>query len=277
MPQAPNRNPQNRVPNESIEALIAQGRVAFGCGRLHHIWSPAARQQLLRRAIDGGLRRLDVAPSYGNGLCERAIGQALKSTRDDVRVNTKVGIPVSLYPPVADWTFPVFRAVDLLSRNHQRAYMRRDFRPCTLRASLEGSLRRLGISRIDTYFLHEPKVMLSRTEWDEVLVTMLELHSEGKIRAWGLAGPCRHFDLAALRSDLPFVLQTPFAELDSSPAPLVHERLAFGLYSAFGAQPSPGSFAEFIGSSAERFPDASFIVSTTDAARLTGWVAGGRA
>ena len=59
-----------------------------------------------------------------------------------------------------------------------------DARPAVIRASVEGSLRRLGTDRIDLYYQHrvDPKVPV-----EEVAGVMGELIREGKILYWGIS------------------------------------------------------------------------------------------
>jgi aryl-alcohol dehydrogenase-like predicted oxidoreductase len=260
-------------PTESLQSLIRQGRIVFGCARLHHLHSPAQRERLLLSAIDGGLRHFDVAPAYGNGLGERALGRALRTGRGDVAVNTKAGLPARVYPAMGDRAFPLLRGLDMLLGTHARAYATRDFRPATLRASLDQSLRRLGLARIDTFLLHEPMAPFSGTQWSDVAETMVRLRDAGKIRAWGIAGPCRRYDLEHLRSEVPFVAQQPFGDLDEvRPPAFVERRLAFSAFSAFRAARSNDGFPAFLEQAAARHPDASFIVATIDSTRLARWL-----
>ena len=266
----PQRGPQSP---ESLRSLIRQRRIVYGCGRLHLAHSPKRRERLLRSIIDGDIRRFDVAPAYGNGLCERALGQVLRAARQDVTVNTKAGIPVGIYPAMSDVSFPLFRMADRLSGASARAYGRRDFRPDTLRNSLEESLRRLQILQVDTFFLHEPMVPFSCIEWDAIVETMSRLREAGKLRAWGLAGPTHLYGLERLRCDASLIVQLPFRELDDvSMPPFVQARLAFGTFSAFRAARTGPTFVGFLEHAANVYQDTSFIVSSIDSTRLGCWL-----
>ena len=265
--------PETRLGDESLGPLIRRGLIGFGCARLHHLSSPSSRERLIRTAIGGGIRILDVAPAYGNGLCERLVGRAVRGSGREVAVNTKVGIPVRIYPPTADVAFPIMRLVDRMMGTHADAYRRRDFSPEMLRTSLEGSLARLGLERVETYFLHEPLETLTSTQWDEVVAQMSRLHEQGKIRSWGIAGPCRSLELAQVQSAVPFVIQQPLDELRERPTPpLSVTRIAYSVFAAFRASGCKAGFGRFLEEEAARYPDARFLVSTIDSKRLTHWL-----
>lgn len=92
---------------------------------------------------------------------EDVVGEALAPVRDEVVIATKFGVT---HAP--DKTILV------------------DSRPETIRASVEGSLRRLRTDHIDLYYQHriDPKV-----EPEVVAGVMADLITEGKIRAWGIS------------------------------------------------------------------------------------------
>jgi aryl-alcohol dehydrogenase-like predicted oxidoreductase len=258
-----------------LPGLIHQGRIVFGCGRLHHLHRPEPRQRLLRAALEVGITRFDVAPAYGNGLAERALGSVPRSLRRQVRVNTKVGIHVWVYPLLADRAFPLVRGLDMLAGSHRRAYGRRDFRTVELRESLERSLRRLAIDAVDTYFLHEPVEPFAEDQWNEISQTMGSLVTAGKARSWGIAGPSHRYGLDGLNTDSQVALQQPLAEI-SQPVPgFVNERLAYGTYAAYRQTRTGDSFETFLGQMARRYPEVTFLVSTCDEGRLRRWAAEG--
>jgi aryl-alcohol dehydrogenase-like predicted oxidoreductase len=259
----------------TLRALAREGRIVLGCGRLHHLHRASERERLLRTALEGGLTRFDVAPSYGNGLAERALGEALRGARARARVNTKAGIPIRIYPALADRAFPLLRAADVLAGSSRRAYRRRDFRPAALQGSLEQSLRRLGLDAVDTFFLHEPIEPFAAAPWSEIADAMDRLVASGKARSWGIAGPQGRYGierLEGLRGGPPPVLQEPLAEWTTR-VPAAREALAYGTYAAYRAAGSPGSFEAFVRTAADAHPGAAFLVSTLDRARLGRWLA----
>ncbi|WP_454138067.1 aldo/keto reductase [Microbacterium paulum] len=89
--------------------------------------------QVIRRALDAGVDLLDTAAVYGDGHNEHLVGRAIAGRRDEAVIATKGGLVVD----------------DLATKQ-----MHRDGRPETLRRQVEDSLTRLGIDRIDLYYLH---------------------------------------------------------------------------------------------------------------------------
>jgi D-threo-aldose 1-dehydrogenase len=98
-------------------------------------------------AYDAGIRYFDTAPLYGRGLSERRIGRALRGRpRESFRISTKVG---RLLRPTEGR--PTDRAyVDLPALEVEYDYSEDG----ALR-SLEASLERLGLDRVDTLFIHD--------------------------------------------------------------------------------------------------------------------------
>ncbi|MFF0742122.1 aldo/keto reductase [Streptomyces sp. NPDC004111] len=117
---------------------------------------------LLRRAVFAqGITHLDTADAYGPHTVEELIHEALHPYPKEVLVATKVGF----LRPAPDVWVP-----------HGRAEY--------LRASVEGSLRRLGVDHLDLCYLHriDPEVGLM-----DQLCTMAALQQEGKVRHIGLS------------------------------------------------------------------------------------------
>ena len=126
----------------------------------------------LRRAFELGVTFYDTAALYGYGHSEELIGRAFKAVRSRVVIASKAGLS-----------------------NQQGA---QDFSPTHVRASLEGSLRRLQTDYLDVYQLHDPSV--ASVEHDErMLKTLQALQREGKIRAYGLSVRSPEDGLMAVR------------------------------------------------------------------------------
>jgi aryl-alcohol dehydrogenase-like predicted oxidoreductase len=143
------------------------GRLGFGAMRLTgpRIWGepddPAEARRVLRRAIDLGVNFVDTAESYGPHVSETLIAETLYPYPAGLVIATKGG----LNRPAPDrWE--------------------RDARPERLRAACEGSLRRLGLERIDLYQLHAPD---PRVPFEDSLGMLADLQAEGKIRHIGLS------------------------------------------------------------------------------------------
>ena len=142
-------------------------RLGFGTMQLtgHGVWGePTDRAQalaVLRRAVELGVNFLDTADSYGPGVAERLIAEALHPYPRDLVIATKGGFQ---RPGPNQWV--------------------EDGRPMHLRAACEESLRRLKLQRIDLYQLHriDPKVPM-----EDQIGTLLDLQRQGKIRHIGLS------------------------------------------------------------------------------------------
>jgi pyridoxine 4-dehydrogenase len=91
----------------------------------------AAAIRLLRRVAELGITLIDTADSYGPGVSEELIAEALAPYPDGLVITTKGGLT---RPGPGEW--------------------RRDGRPAHLRAACESSLKRLRTDRIDLYQLH---------------------------------------------------------------------------------------------------------------------------
>jgi len=139
-------------------------RMGLGCMELSHAYgvAPPAEDgvRMLRTALDEGVHLLDTATLYGGGRNEELVGRALKGRRDDALVASKGGMAL----------------VDGVKTI--------DGRPATLKAQVDASLARLGIERIDLYYLHR---------WDravpiaESVGALAEAVAAGKIGAIGLS------------------------------------------------------------------------------------------
>jgi pyridoxine 4-dehydrogenase len=163
---------RSRVRFVAAETFVLGGdlvirRLGFGSMRLtgRGVWGEprdeALALRVLREAVAGGVNLIDTADSYGPDVSERLIAKALRPYPDDLVLATKGG-----YLRDGPWQW------------------RPDGRPEHLRNALEGSLRRLGLERVDLYYLHriDPAVPL-----EDSLGTLAELAAEGKIQHVGIS------------------------------------------------------------------------------------------
>ena len=180
-----------QLPGTGVEST----RLGFGCGRLMRVRSRAARRRLLDEAFDAGIRHFDVARMYGLGAAERELGRFARGRRDRLVIATKCGIAPSplgralrrvqgLIRPL----LPLIPAVRALARSRAEGlYQPRSYDAASARASLETSLRELGTDYVDLFLLHEPALEdLRRSDLRSFLESAKR---EGKLRAWGVAGP----------------------------------------------------------------------------------------
>ncbi|PSK95931.1 D-threo-aldose 1-dehydrogenase [Murinocardiopsis flavida] len=138
-------------------------------------WSGA-----LPAAWRNGVRYVDVAPHYGLGLAERRLGTVLAGLpRDAAIVSTKVG---RLLRPAdtggAGGTDPEGFAVPA---THVRV---RDYSRDGVLRSLEASLDRLGLDRVDILYVHDPDEHY-REAMEGAFPALDELRSQGVIRSYG--------------------------------------------------------------------------------------------
>jgi aryl-alcohol dehydrogenase-like predicted oxidoreductase len=120
-----------------------------------------AGEKLLRRAVELGVNFIDTAEAYGPGFNEEIIASALYPYPENLVIATKGGIN----KPTPD-------------------NIQADGRPESLKKSVEASLKRLKLERLDLYQLHrpDPKVPLA-----ESIATLAQLKQEGKIRHLGIS------------------------------------------------------------------------------------------
>jgi pyridoxine 4-dehydrogenase len=156
----------------SIGGDLPVRRMGFGAMRLTGpgVWGPpedvAKAEDLLRRAVEIGINFIDTADVYGPGDNERLIRRALHPYAKDLVLGTKGGLVRS---------GPATPENPGMSMNGSEAHIRR---------SVEGSLRDLGLDRIDLYQLHR---IDPATPIEETMRVFRALKDEGKIRHIGLS------------------------------------------------------------------------------------------
>jgi len=110
--------------------------------------SPDQAAATIGRSLEQGLRYIDTAPHYGAGLSESRLGSALRGVpRSSYVISTKVG---RLLEPAAA-PEPAGFVV-----NEPPLGRRFDFSRDGILRSLESSLSRLGLDRVDIVYLHDP-------------------------------------------------------------------------------------------------------------------------
>ncbi|MFJ9127279.1 aldo/keto reductase [Streptomyces sp. NPDC102340] len=151
-----------------------------GVGNLFRAIDDEEAARVLESAWDEGFRTYDTAPHYGLGLSERRLGDALRARpRDTYTLSTKVGRVLDPLPaPHGDDLAHGFA----VPATHRR---RQDFTADGVRRSLEDSLGRLGLDRVDIVYLHDPDDH-ERQALDEAYPALEQLRAEGLIRAIGV-------------------------------------------------------------------------------------------
>jgi len=167
-------------------------RLGFGgasIGGIYTAVSDADAQATVRRAWDLGIRLFDTAPLYGYGASERRVGAVLcDEPRDSFVLSTKVGRLVRRpeeISPGADIDHQRFDGRDdafYVVDGPERVVF--DYSADGVRRSLEESLQRLGLDRIDVALIHDPD-----DHWQAALdgayPALARLREEGVIRAIG--------------------------------------------------------------------------------------------
>ena len=156
--------------------------LAFGAAALGNLYTevdPAEAEAALLTAWDAGIRYFDTAPHYGLGLSERRVGAALRQRpRDSYTLSTKVG---RLLEPVPDATGDDLANGFAVPANHRRVW---DFSADGVRRSIESSLERLGLDRIDVVYLHDPDDHPAQA-LDQAYPALERLRAEGVVGAIG--------------------------------------------------------------------------------------------
>jgi D-threo-aldose 1-dehydrogenase len=171
--------------------------IGLGCAPIGDLFTSVTESDAdatVATALASGIRFFDTAPHYGAGLSERRLGRALRGVdRESVSIATKVGRQIvdadgAVVPPGGVGVRTVMDpSADGVIR------------------SLESSLARLGLDRIDILYLHDPEdVDLALTT---AIPAMMRLRDEGMVRAIGVgmnyAAPLARF---AAEADVDLVM-----------------------------------------------------------------------
>ncbi|MDI2035565.1 D-threo-aldose 1-dehydrogenase [Paenarthrobacter nitroguajacolicus] len=158
------------------------GRLGFGgagIGNLYRAIPDGEALATVLAAWDTGVRYFDTAPHYGLGLSEQRLGAVLRDKpRDEFVISTKVGR--LLEPNPAGGRDSEGFDVPATTR---RVW---DFSEAGIRRSIEESLERLGLSRVDIVYLHDPDVHDLQAGITQGLPVLEKLRSEGLVSAIGV-------------------------------------------------------------------------------------------
>lgn len=154
--------PQRRIADLPVSAL------GLGCMGMSYAYGAPDHDEsiaTLNEAIDRGITMLDTADIYGAGHNERLLAEVLATRRDEVVLATKFGI---LLDPDGGYPSAARGSADYV------------------RASVDGSLTRLGVDVIDLYYLHRVDTTIPI---EETIGAMAELVTAGKVRRLGISEP----------------------------------------------------------------------------------------
>ena len=166
------------VETRQLGDLWPVSALTLGGGGIGQLWGETTRQECVattRAAVDAGITLLDMAYVYGDGEAESVVGEAFDGRLPDgVRVTTKCRLGS---PPAADTEAILFK-------------------------SLEDSLRRLRLDRVDVFFLHSniiaddydasPYRDRPPTRWsiyaNPFCTACEKMIEKGMIGTWGITG-----------------------------------------------------------------------------------------
>lgn len=162
---------------------ISVTRLGFGTapiGGLYAAVSDAEGEAISAHAWDIGVRYFDTAPMYGFGLAERRLGAVLRTRpRDAFTLSTKVG---RLVRPASGDDLRYTGGFFGIGTDRDTWDMSRD----GVVRSIEESLERLGLDRVDIVFIHDPDVKdLWKPAIDEAFPALADLRSQGVVGAIG--------------------------------------------------------------------------------------------
>jgi len=174
-------------------AGLAVTRLSFGGASIGGLFRPVEEGEairVIRHAWDLGIRSFDTAPLYGYGESERRIGRALADrAREDFVLSTKVGRlvhPADAIPIGADIDRQAIAGrEDAFYHRTEPVRLVFDYTYDGVLRSIEASLVRLGLERIDIALIHDPD-----EHWEEAIGgayrALDRLRNDGVVRAIGV-------------------------------------------------------------------------------------------
>ncbi|WP_411120163.1 aldo/keto reductase [Streptomyces sp. 058-1L] len=168
---------RHRITNTSVE-LTELGFGASALGNLYRLTPADEATAAVDAAWEAGVRYFDTAPHYGLGLSECRLGAALSSRpREEYVVSSKVGrlLVPNEQPRGVDSEGFVVR--DDLRREW-------DFSRDGVLRSIEATLERTGLDRLDIVYLHDPDDHW-RQAAEEAMPTLADLRDQGVVGAVG--------------------------------------------------------------------------------------------
>lgn len=230
-------------------------RLSLGTAPLGGLYAPVSEEQArdtLEAAWNHGLRYFDTAPQYGNGTAERRTGGFLQDKpRESFVLSSKVGRLLREGPPHRSQVDPEGKTYYQGVPQVMQVY---DYSSKGVLRSLEESLGRLGLDRVDLLYIHDPDA--DNRSVSEVMAggyrALVELREQGIVRAIGVGmnradwlsefARAGDFDLFLLAGRYTLLDQTALREL----LPLCQQKgigvVVGGVYnSGILADPRPGA------------------------------------
>jgi len=186
-------------------SLTELGRLGFGAagiGNLYRAMDDDVAAATVAAGWDAGIRYFDTAPHYGLGLSERRLGAVLATKpRDEFVISTKVG---RILEPVANPDGAKDTDGFAVPADTVRRW---DPSEAGIRRSIEDSLERLGLDRIDIAYLHDPDVYDLEAGISQALPALEKLRAEGLVGAIGVGSNSADALAACIRgADLDLIM-----------------------------------------------------------------------
>ncbi|MFJ8821226.1 aldo/keto reductase [Streptomyces sp. NPDC102467] len=155
--------------------------LGFGAAGIGNLFTPVRDDEAyaaVDAAWDAGIRYFDTAPHYGIGLSERRLGEYLRGRPStSYTLSTKAGRILEPYDGRGDDLAHGFA----VPASHRRVW---DFSAAGVRRSIEDSLGRLGVDKIDIVYLHDPDDHAEQA-FGEAYPELERLRGEGLVDAIG--------------------------------------------------------------------------------------------
>jgi D-threo-aldose 1-dehydrogenase len=203
--------------------------LGFGCARLVGGLEQKRSTRLIQAALDAGISHFDVAPPYGFGTAEDALGIALAGRRREVTIASKAG----LARPTVSRSVMLARTLAAPLRKYRVGFTSavgarvvrdpaRQFDVQLMERSLGETLRRLKTDYLDLFLLHEAQ---PEDLSDGLLKFMEGVRQRGMARAIGVASARTACDaVAAINHQLFDVFQYSWSALDGATLAIPHAR-----------------------------------------------------
>src|SRR5215470_12458097 len=179
----------------SVRGTLLNGPLGFGAAPLGNRFRNIPDKEAaatVDAAWQQGIRYFDTAPFYGAGLSEIRLGKVLaKHKRDEYVLSTKVGRIILDEVETGKREFGEKGGIFEFGRPNKIIY---DYSADGARRSIEDSLKRLGVDRIDFVWIHDLAQDFHGDEWLAQFETartgafraLTQLREEGVIKGWGL-------------------------------------------------------------------------------------------
>ncbi|MDF0376337.1 MULTISPECIES: aldo/keto reductase [Streptomyces] len=170
-----------RIGSSAVEIT----ELSFGAAAIGNLFTevdPGQAAAAVDAAWEEGIRYFDTAPHYGLGLSERRLGEALRDRpRAEYTISTKAGRLLDPLPPAGTAAHSGLSDGFAVPHTHRRRW---DFSADGIRRSIEDSLGRLGLDRVDIVYLHDPDDH-AEAAFREGYPALEKLRAEGVVGAIG--------------------------------------------------------------------------------------------